>query len=299
MILYYLRRVKGLRAFTLIELLVVIAIIAILIGLLVPAVQKVRAAAARIQCGNNLKQLGLAIHDYAVDHNSGVPTIYGYNNGTQYTSLLHLILPYIEQDNVYKLAFPYTWSNNQYQVIIKTFICPSDPTEANNLFNNWAATSYAGNVLVFLPQSPGPGPKNIITSMMDGTSNTVMFAERYKYCNPSSGGHTDPVWAAQPWNTPNGPWAVAGFGWTTSQGRYGNMWPWGTSGYYPDFNQGIPFQTEPLPSACNWYVLQANHNVMNAGLGDGSVKSVSQGINTQTWWYACVPDDGNPMPSDW
>jgi prepilin-type N-terminal cleavage/methylation domain-containing protein/prepilin-type processing-associated H-X9-DG protein len=150
-------------AFTLIELLVVIAIIAVLIGLLLPAVQKVRETAARMSCANSLKQIGLALHNYE-SANGHFPTAYKMlpapdpaapsGTGSYGPSAFVLILPYLEQDNVYrqiditKAALnPVNMppNNPAYSTPIKTFLCPSAPgnptvdysAELSNSFNNF------------------------------------------------------------------------------------------------------------------------------------------------------------------
>jgi prepilin-type N-terminal cleavage/methylation domain-containing protein/prepilin-type processing-associated H-X9-DG protein len=194
-------------AFTLIELLVVIAIIAVLIGLLVPAVQKVRSAAARLQCQNNLKQIGLGIHGYH-DANNALPPSHNATDGWP-----AMILPFIEQDNVYKLytlGIGYDQGTNAVAISYKVpiFICPSAPSQrfvitqspsgygsAVQLPAPMGAIDYGAVNQVFdgfyiaagLPVPAGypltclgplqPNTPTPLTWVTDGTSNTIMIAE--------------------------------------------------------------------------------------------------------------------------
>ncbi len=190
-----MRRAKS--GFTLIELLVVIAIIAVLIGLLLPAVQKVREAAARMKCTSHLKQLALAAHNY---HDTTERFPGSTYTGNRYTSLFVELLPYIEQDPLYKqwdfvnLSTNYSGSPARAGIVITIYVCPSHPTLPHSEVN--ALTTYGGNGGwkvypasratrdgMFHATGPGSDPPAgqvgvRMTDVTDGTSNTILFGER-------------------------------------------------------------------------------------------------------------------------
>lgn len=215
--------------FTLIELLVVIAIIAVLIGLLLPAVQKVREAAARMKCSNNLKQLALAMHSF---HDANQEFPYGRNiradgsiagagnstntGGNPYPTTIYSfgswqvrILPYIEQANIQNLL-PGKTNSTDYaaaraamrQIPVSTFQCPSDPNAGTpfpssqnppiytsnymgvngnddwNEAGGWGSNARNGVFAVYTWQRSTSKKPVKITSITDGTSNTVALGER-------------------------------------------------------------------------------------------------------------------------
>jgi prepilin-type N-terminal cleavage/methylation domain-containing protein len=302
-----MRPAKRCCGFTLIELLVVIAIIAVLIGLLLPAVQKVREAAMRAQCTNNIKQLVLATHNYHDTFKvlplgeNWLSARHGYAGiaGSNVTSpdgltgagtwLGHL-LPYIEQQNLFNAAagdLLTVYNGRQVrQYLVPTFLCPAEPTAWPGQPQHYisigiAGTNYVGNAMVFIPTGPG----NLVTGMPDGTSETVLIGEAYLNCNgyqdgPGWGGYwPDPAWAI-PLFSPGGQYNLNGEAFYT-------------------YN-GLTFQVRPTQGNCVHQVLQTGHTgTMQVGMGDGSVRGVSPSISVPTWWNACMPNDGNPLGSDW
>jgi prepilin-type N-terminal cleavage/methylation domain-containing protein/prepilin-type processing-associated H-X9-DG protein len=289
------RLLRATRGFTLIELLVVIAIIAILIGLLVPAVQKVREAAARIQCTNNLKQMSLATINGADTNQGKLPPSCGLYPGdgpvegnSDGGTFLH-ILPYIEQDNLYKASYAkpepndrnggqgtYTqWSAPIQNAVVKIYVCPSDPTQSPAL-KAYASYGVNGQIFRHNYQWGGVGLARFPASIPDGTSNTIMYTEKLARCDSG--------------NYPN------------------NYWPdWGSIILSDDLgdptgNAAIPQFRPPgaNPATCDGGRASSPHTGgINVGLFDGSVRSISTGISAQTWWYAATPAGGETLGSDW
>jgi prepilin-type N-terminal cleavage/methylation domain-containing protein len=305
------------RGFTLIELLVVIGIIGALLGLLLPAVQKVREAANRIKCGNNLRQLGLAAHHYH-DVNQQLPPGIGYTplakSGVWGNSFFHL-LPFLEQENLHRSALgpvqlptgPVTiyfpGNHNVYSQPVPTFLCPSDPSVGPDgvvTINAicWGASSYAANSQVFALHRGNPQGKTRITDITDGASNTILYAEKYARCSSTSlsldGGS---LWAycasrvldlPPPMNPPLEPYA-AGF---AISGYFGN----------PQGPVRSKFQVQPTPFEGNCdptRAATAHTGGMVVCLADGSVRTLAPSISDVTWWAAVTPRGGEVLGPDW
>jgi len=318
-------------AFTLIELLVVIAIIAVLIALLVPAVQKVRESAAMTQCGNNLKQIGLAVHAFH-DTFKSLPAIGNWNqsfrnndwpalscggglsspDGVQGSWLVHL-LPYIEQDNLFKeFAAAASQTNgkdgfNAYDALtarqVPNYICPSDGSNPSYSMTEggtaYASGSYAGNVMVFHPVTLG----TISSAMPDGASSTILVAERILLCDVSvalyySAAGTNFIGAGWAWIYPDhgdgAQWL--GFGWRSAAVSGSETLP----DLRTDFADGsVPFQVSATAANCDIFVTQSVHVSMPVVLGDGSVRTCNSSISRTTWIHACQPADGKDLGPDW
>lgn len=309
------------RGFTLIELLVVIAIIAILIGLLLPAVQKVREAAARMKCQNNLKQLGIALHSY--HDGTGALPIREFRYATGYAGRLSgliELLPYIEQDNLYKTvatsvsttsgvtvnpSYPWDGGFAPWTQTIQTLLCASDaspPTGTGVKHTNYMLCS--GDSIDLHTNNPTNNTRGMfgrdtnvngkgfkLTDVADGLSNTLAMSERVrgntqvqKTLTYSLGGSwfTTPAQCTSLFNSSTRQWST---GYARLGAWAGVRWADGGMGF-----GGLTTAAGPNSVSCAWndhdaqpglYPPSSNHSGGANGLmGDGSVRFIRDSINT-------------------
>jgi prepilin-type N-terminal cleavage/methylation domain-containing protein len=298
--------------FTLIELLVVIAIIAILIGLLLPAVQKVREAAARSTSQNNLKQLAIGFHSLA-DVNSGIlPPVYieswinprapdNHPYGGPYTGKhgtgFFFVLPYIEQGPLFSQATAPDgmYAQNVHTNMVKTFTAPLDPT-ANEKTHGWGVGSYAMNYQVFgRPGHPsgwawGCMGATRLASMGDGTSNTVMLAEKRAACAGGPNGSNGNLWAHGWWNADWMPMFA-------NTDIYGGGNPFNTT---PPNGAWVPPQPQPTNATCERFRATAfSSGGCQLAMSDGSVRNVRPSVDVVQWARALTPNGGEVLNGDW
>lgn len=273
--------------FTLIELLIVLAILAILVGLLLPAVQRVRQAAARSTCQNNLKQMATAFHAHhdARGHfprgGSHTPPASGANTTltTPQTreaewSWAYLILPYVEQDNLYRNPNPAAVR----EAPVKTYYCPARRAAA--AYHGTAKIDYAGCAGTHPEGENGMVMRTTrgvvrVADVTDGTSNTVMLGEKqlnramFGVSADDNASYCTPGW--------NGDWEV---------------YRWGAGVPHPD-------RTAPGDVSPSRVFGSAHASGFACAFGDGSVRYIRYSVNPTTWERVCVRNDNQaPAPND-
>jgi prepilin-type N-terminal cleavage/methylation domain-containing protein/prepilin-type processing-associated H-X9-DG protein len=277
------------KGFTLIELLVVIAIIAVLVALLLPAVQQAREAARMTECKNHLKQIGLAFHNYQ-DAARVLPDG-GNDDGTSWPcgaccnannrgewNWMYQILPYIEQANLYQV----TSDTTVYTTPVGLFNCPT--RRRPGLYGGSSKGDYAGNVGDGMTNYNGALIKRSckisidMSSFVDGTSNTILVGEKQTNILNFGGSGGD-----------NEPWVNSG--WDQDELRHGG------AAYQPAPDSAYPKTEPPTGTTTYWSDLfgSSHSGAFNVVMVDGSVRSISYNVDNETFRRACVRNDHLPL----
>jgi type II secretory pathway pseudopilin PulG len=279
------------RAMTVLELLVVAGIVALLLALLLPAVQRVRELAVRMESMNQLRQIVLATHHYASARSNRLPCL----SPGRCETLLISLLPYTEHQDIYL-----DYQANCYgpvckpvdSFIIRLYLSPADPSLSSLPLGVGGASSYAANAQVF-PQYP---PKGRFQIIRDGSSNTILFGEHYARCQD-----TFYTWWSSDWWLSQGVSRRATFA-----DSFGLVLPAprpdicpltrGTPPMSVGSVRGLTFQVRPRLEDADPRLAQTPHRAgMLVAMGDGSVRTLQGSIREEVYWALVTPAGGETV----
>jgi type II secretory pathway pseudopilin PulG len=308
-------------ALTLTEVLIVVGLVALVVGLLLPFLRRMRDSAVCTRCDNNLKQIVLAVHSYADTHGGKLPPLSSaptHRGRASPQSLFFTILPFLGYERMHNEGMEFaatpglTWTGQVgsgpiwSDGFVEAYVCPADPT--NSLTQptalGWAGCSYGANYQVFGANNWDALP---LSGIVDGTSNTLFIVERFAQFPGPAGQFTDPdgtvchantLWA-WPANSGTSPPTAS----TTAVPQNAALFAYHNRSQagqgYGEVVYSRP-QIGITPAQADYRLVQSAHRkTIEVGLGDGSARRVSSDVGQRMWQWAINPDDGIPISSDW